>query len=248
MVHILTLAITYIYCQVSSVCRRCIIFNVARNKLKFVCLKLRLMRVFDFKSGREQPCRWLSGTNNWVRAHAGDVIMWRNAHYNTEPNAIWFPAMLTDTDLNIQGIHVKYRTNGHCNIQATESRIWGTKWYYLLSAQVCMLRRRVFGIFFTTIFISTFKNCVSRRGSSKGYGDRWIPRTNGQLRGKCFHLMTPSCQFSLFRYFWISVNHHNTDCLVNIVFIFDWCRYRLAAGTPVTHECDSKVIASTSPK
>ena len=23
--------------------------------------------------------------------------------------------------------------------------------------------------------------------------DRWIPRTNGQLRGKCFHLMTSSC-------------------------------------------------------
>ena len=24
-------------------------------------------------------------------------------------------------------------------------------------------------------------------------GGRWIPRTNGQLRGKCFHLMTSSC-------------------------------------------------------
>ena len=24
-------------------------------------------------------------------------------------------------------------------------------------------------------------------------GDRWIPRTNGQERGKCFHLMTSSC-------------------------------------------------------
>ena len=24
-------------------------------------------------------------------------------------------------------------------------------------------------------------------------GDLWIPRTNGQLRGKCFHLMTSSC-------------------------------------------------------
>ena len=24
-------------------------------------------------------------------------------------------------------------------------------------------------------------------------GDWWIPRTNGQLRGKCFHLMTSSC-------------------------------------------------------
>ena len=26
--------------------------------------------------------------------------------------------------------------------------------------------------------------------------DRWIPRTKGQLRGKCFHLMTSSCTFS----------------------------------------------------
>ena len=25
-------------------------------------------------------------------------------------------------------------------------------------------------------------------------GDRWIPRTNGQWRGKCFHLMTSSCR------------------------------------------------------
>ena len=28
-------------------------------------------------------------------------------------------------------------------------------------------------------------------------GDRWIPRTNGQERGKCFHLMTSSCIFSV---------------------------------------------------
>ena len=27
--------------------------------------------------------------------------------------------------------------------------------------------------------------------------DRWIPRTNGQLRGKCFHLMTSSCTNAL---------------------------------------------------
>ena len=27
-------------------------------------------------------------------------------------------------------------------------------------------------------------------------GDRWIPRTNGQLRGKCLHLMTSSCMQS----------------------------------------------------
>ena len=27
--------------------------------------------------------------------------------------------------------------------------------------------------------------------------DRWIPRTKGQLRGKCFHLMTSSCWFHI---------------------------------------------------
>ena len=29
-------------------------------------------------------------------------------------------------------------------------------------------------------------------------GDRWIPRTNGQFRGKCFHLMTSSWYDALF--------------------------------------------------
>ena len=28
-------------------------------------------------------------------------------------------------------------------------------------------------------------------------GDRWIPRTKGQLRGKCFHLMTSSSYFTI---------------------------------------------------
>ena len=121
---------------------------IARNKLKCVCLKLRLTRVFNFKWRRWQPYRWLSGTNNCVKAHVGDVIIvWRNTHDNTEPNAIWFPATLTDTDLNIQGIQVKYRTIGNCNIPATESRLWGTKWYHLFSAQIRMLRRGAFGIF-----------------------------------------------------------------------------------------------------
>ena len=33
-------------------------------------------------------------------------------------------------------------------------------------------------------------------------GDRWISRTNGQLRGKCFHLMTSSCNEQFLRSFW----------------------------------------------
>ena len=30
--------------------------------------------------------------------------------------------------------------------------------------------------------------------------DRWIPRTKGQLRGKCFHLMTSSCGITFIFY------------------------------------------------
>ena len=143
--------------------------NLARNKLKFVCLILRLTHIFAFKWRRRQPCRWLSGTNNWVRAHVGDVmIVWRNTHNNTEPNAIWFPATLTETDLNIQGIQVKYRTIGNYNIPATESRLWGTKWYYLLVPKFACCVAGPSEFLYTTIFNWTFKNCVSRRGSSKG--------------------------------------------------------------------------------
>ena len=36
--------------------------------------------------------------------------------------------------------------------------------------------------------------------------DRWIPRTNGQLRGKCFHLMTSSWEGVIF---W----HHTSLCV-----------------------------------
>ena len=35
--------------------------------------------------------------------------------------------MLTDTDLNIQGIQVKYSTNGNCNIPATECTLCETQ-------------------------------------------------------------------------------------------------------------------------
>ena len=32
--------------------------------------------------------------------------------------------------------------------------------------------------------------------------DRWIPRTKGQLRGKCFHLMTSSCWYTSLTKWW----------------------------------------------
>ena len=42
-------------------------------------------------------------------------------------------------------------------------------------------------------------------------GDRWIPRTNGQLRGKCFHLMTSSWKHQCV---WNCVSYDNAYCRV----------------------------------
>ena len=56
-------------------------------------------------------------THHWVRANVDDVmIVWRNTHNNMKPNANWFPATLTDTDVNIYGIQVKSQTHGIYNI------------------------------------------------------------------------------------------------------------------------------------
>ena len=46
-------------------------------------------------------------------------------------------------------------------------------------------------------------------------GDRWIPRTNGQLRGKCFHLMTSSW-YTTYTKGTIEINLNPYDCDHNI--------------------------------
>ena len=62
--------------------------------------------------------------------------VWHNTHYNTKPNTIWFRVTLIDTDVNYQGIQVKY-TYGNFNIPATEIWLHGIRWYYLFSAPTC---------------------------------------------------------------------------------------------------------------
>ena len=64
--------------------------------------------------------------------------------------------------------------------------------------------------------------------------DRWIPRTKGQLRGKCFHLMTSSC-YRIFSIFWgrvyaskysAQVGHETRKTLeqLDVVCLARWCQ------------------------
>ena len=53
----------------------------------------------------------------------------------------------------------------------------------------------------TIVYTAVYSGTDQRKNQSSAslafvwgiHRDRWIPRTKGQLRGKCFHLMTSSC-------------------------------------------------------
>ena len=53
----------------------------------------------------------------------------------------------------------------------------------------------------TVVYSAVYSDADQRKHQSSAslafvwgiHRDRWIPRTKGQLRGKCFHLMTSSC-------------------------------------------------------
>ena len=62
--------------------------------------------------------------------------------------------------------------------------------------------------------------------------DRWIPRTKGQLRGKCFHLMTSSCnccnrQTCVTRYLIVWGHYHSS---AHMVFVTDKSRMKCHMG------------------
>ena len=58
----------------------------------------------------------------------------------------------------------------------------------------------------TVVYSAVYSDADQRKHQSSAslafvwgiHRDRWIPRTKGQLRGKCFHLMTSSCELSMF--------------------------------------------------
>ena len=85
---------------------------------------------------------------------------------------------------------------------------------------------------FTIVYSTVYSDADQRKHQSSAslafvWGinrDRWIPRTKGQLRGKCFHLMTSSCvlatlpnflkgYFVISPFFWCQVAHSTAGLL-----------------------------------
>ena len=73
----------------------------------------------------------------------------------------------------------------------------------------------------TVVYSTVYSDADQRKHQSSAslafvwgiHRDRWIPRTKGQLRGKCIHLMTSS---------WIYLYYHHSRCIfwTNVFILF----------------------------
>ena len=103
---------------------------------------------------------------------------------------------------------------GSIHIHSNRTMIWQISWLGLLTKGKTIWLSRVIhyiDVIMTTIasqitsltvvYSTVYSDVDQRKHQSSPslafvwgiHRDRWIPRTKGQLRGKCFHLMTSSC-------------------------------------------------------
>ena len=97
----------------------------------------------------------------------------------------------------------------------------------------------------TVVYSTVYSDADQRKHQSSAslafvwgiHRDRWIPRTKGQLRGKCFHLMTSSWSNSRMRWYAfpntimpLSVisNHHEKSRAIKLLIIHKLQQYALS--------------------
>ena len=79
--------------------------------------------------------------------------------------------------------------------------IWAVMWRHYDDVIMTAIASQITSL--TIVYLIVYSGTDKRKHQSSAslafvrgiHRDRWIPRTKGQLRGKCFHLMTSSCWF-----------------------------------------------------
>ena len=106
---------------------------------------------------------------------------------------------------------VSLRPPGYHQLQTYDGRhknSWGSpkkvmRIYHYIDAIMTTIGSQITSL--TVVFSTVYSDVDQRKHQSSAslafvcgiHRDRWIPRTKGQLRGKCFHLMTSSCKHRL---------------------------------------------------
>ena len=75
-------------------------------------------------------------------------------------------------------------------------------------------------------------------------GDRWIPHTKGQWRGKCFHLMTSSCVYDIYFGNWQSSSKAISWTWLNLYLYMKWHQEHTICIVDKLKELKSKTNAS----
>ena len=163
-------------------------------------------------------CAW---TNGWVNNRdAGDLRRYR-AHYDVSvmvqliPENKLYQRTHSDTSTIIGRIQYANITNVNLFIPLATLQ-WRHNGLDSVSNDQphhCLLSR---------LFGRRSKETSKRRVTGLCVGDRWIPRTNGQLRGKCFHLMTSSWFVAISTLLrvhpdWGHVRRHGRQWMVTVV-------------------------------
>ena len=118
---------------------------------------------------------------------------------------------------------ISYNVNGHiksCLIwmifKDLRAVLWGMMLQYVIHYDDVIMSAIASQITSLTIVYSTvYSGADQRKHQSSAslafvcgiHRDRWISRTEGQLRGNCFHLMTSSC------WLWVDRNPHTSHVI-----------------------------------
>ena len=84
-------------------------------------------------------------------------------------------------------------------VHVSRSRIKDKPWIHYIDVIMTTMASQITSL--TVVYSAVYSDADQRKHQSSAslafvwgiHRDRWIPRTKGQLHGKCFHLMTSSC-------------------------------------------------------
>ena len=165
-----------------------------RHPIFSALLALCIREFTDHRSPHKGQCRgtWIcylicAWTNSW--ANNGDTGDLRRHCARYDVTVMW--EIISEMTLPLPPIMSLSTENGVCRNQDIDGHkidvIMTTMAYQITSL--------------TVLYSAVYSDADQRKRQSSPslafvwgiHRDRWIPRTKGQLRGKCFHLMTSSC-------------------------------------------------------
>ena len=158
---------------------------------------------------------WCFNTGDWktLWANSNIFIMFHRDIWTFIPETVcsdifFFISQWADTSCS--DIFIVDTISFYCNIKIgiityhwVGSSGWNVQACHYIDVIMITISSQITSL--TVVYSTVYSDADQRKHQSPAslafvwgiHRDRWIPRTKGQLRGKCFHLMTSSCVFCI---------------------------------------------------